>query len=68
MAASKPYGQLKVELAEANRTIQELEEENEGLQDRIDEIAGIAVEDDDDEEDDEEGDDEDEVIEVEPRP
>jgi hypothetical protein len=33
-----------------NRTIRELEDENEELQDRLDEIAGIAAEDDDEEE------------------
>jgi len=60
MAASKPYGQLKAELAEANRTIRELEEANEELQDRIDQIAGIAVEEDDEDEGEEEGEEDDE--------
>jgi len=49
MATPKPYRELTAELAEANRVIRELEEANEGLQERIDQIAGLAVEDDDDE-------------------
>ena len=47
MATPKPYRELTAELAEANRTIRELQEENENLQERIDQIAGIAAEDDD---------------------
>lgn len=49
MAGKRTYQDLKAELAEANRTIRELEDENEELQDRLDEIAGIAAEDDDEE-------------------
>ena len=47
MATPKPYRELSAELAEANRVIRELQEENENLQERIDQIAGIAAEDDD---------------------
>jgi len=56
MATKRTYEDLKAELAEANRTIRELETENEGLQDRIDQIAGIAVEEEDEDQGEEEGD------------
>lgn len=51
MARKKTYEELRAELTEANRTIDELEDENEDLQDRLDEIAGLAAEDEDEEED-----------------
>ncbi len=53
MAYKKTSAELKAELAEARHTIRELEVENEELQDRIDEIAGIASEGDEEEDVDE---------------
>ena len=64
MAVKKTYQDLKAELAEANRTIVELEAENEELQDRLDEIAGIAAEDDDEDEEGEGDLDDEEVLET----
>lgn len=54
MARKKTYEELRAELAEANRTVAELEDENEELADRLDEIAGIAVEEEEDEDEDDE--------------
>jgi len=59
MAYRKTAADLKAELADARRTIRELEDDNDELQDRLDEIAGIVVEGEEEEED-EDGD-EDEV-------
>lgn len=53
MARKKTYEELRAELTEANRTIGELEDENEDLQDRLDEIAGLASEDEDEDEEEE---------------
>lgn len=64
MAGKKTYQDLKAELAEANRTIRELEDENEELQDRLDEIAGIAAEDDDEDEEGEGEPDDEEAVEA----
>ncbi len=61
MAYRKTAAELKAELAESRRTIRELEDENEDLQDRLDEIAGIVVEDDEEEDGDDEDGDEDET-------
>jgi hypothetical protein len=62
MAYKKTTAELKAELADARRTIRELEEDNDELQDRLDAVAGIVVEDEDEEEDEEDEDgDEDEL-------
>lgn len=53
MATTKTTAELRAELVEARRVIRELEEENADLQDRIDEIAGIAGEEEDEDEDEE---------------
>lgn len=51
MATTKTTAELRAELVEARRVIRELEEENADLQDRIDEIAGIAGEDEEEDDD-----------------
>jgi len=58
MSYRKTASELRAELADSRRTIRELEDENEELQDRLDAVAGIVV--DDGEEEDEEDDEEDE--------
>ena len=57
MAHRKTAAELRAELANSRRTIRELEDENEELQDRLDAVAGIVVDDgeEEDEEDDDEG-------------
>ena len=58
MSYRKTASELRAELADSRRTIRELEDENEELQDRLDAVAGIVVEsgDDEDEDEGEEGD------------
>lgn len=59
--AKKSATDLKAELADARRTIRELEDDNEDLQDRLDEIAGIVVEEEDEGDEDEDELDDEEV-------
>ncbi len=61
MPYKKSTAELKAELAEARRTIRDLEEENEVLQQRIGEIAGIANEGEEEDEEEEDLDDEEEL-------
>ena len=54
MAYRKTAAELRAELADSRRTIRELKDENEELQDRLDAVAGIVVEDEDDDEEEDE--------------